>query len=82
MSIRQRILRLLDHGDRVSDPDEFVELAVVNLGAGPMLVERLRRAGIEARGHETVNPATTTLSDYSVSVRRRDLAAAADASRV
>lgn len=79
MGFRERILRLLDTGDAGLDPDEFVEFAVVNLGAGPLLVERLRQAGIEAEGRETVNPATTVLSDYSVSVRRRDLAVAAEA---
>ena len=82
MGVRERLFRLLERGDRGLDQDEFVEFAVVNLGAGPMLVDRLRNAGIDARGRETVNPATTTLSDYSVSVRRRDLARAAAASGV
>jgi hypothetical protein len=79
VGLRERILRLLDTDGADLDPDEFVEFAVVKLGVGPLLVERLRQAGIEAHGHETVNPATTMLTDYSVSVRRRDLAAAAEA---
>lgn len=79
VGLRERILRLLDTDGADLDPDEFVEFAVVKLGAGPLLVERLRQAGIDAHGHETVNPATTMLTDYSVSVRRRDLAAAAEA---
>ncbi|MFP5489631.1 MAG: hypothetical protein ACLGHQ_15170, partial [Acidimicrobiia bacterium] len=82
VGLRERILRLLDTDGADLDPDEFVEFAVVKLGAGPLLVERLRQAGIEAHGHETVNPATTMLTDYSVSVRRRDLAAAAKAYNV
>jgi hypothetical protein len=67
---------LLDRGSDDLDLDEFVEFAVVHVGAGPLLVERLRVAGIEAMGNDTFNPGTQVLSDYSVRVRRRDLAAA------
>jgi hypothetical protein len=77
VGLRERIFRLLDRGSADVDPDEFVEFAVVHVGAGPLLVERLREAGIEATGHDTFNPGTQVLSDYSVSVRRRDLPAAA-----
>jgi hypothetical protein len=77
VSIRERIFRLLDRGGVEVDPDEFVEFAVVHVGAGPLLVERLRGAGIEAEGHDTFNPVTQVLSDYSIRVRRRDLTAAA-----
>lgn len=77
MRLREHILRLLDRGTADLDPDEFVEFAVVHVGAGPLLVERLREAGIEAVGHETFNPGTQVLSDYGVRVRRRDLVAAA-----
>jgi hypothetical protein len=68
---------MLDRGSDDLDPDEFVEFAVVHVGAGPLLVERLRSAGIEAMGKDTFNPGAQVLSDYSVRVRRRDLAAAA-----
>jgi hypothetical protein len=68
---------LLDRGSDDLDLDEFVEFAVVHVGAGPLLIERLRVAGIEAMGNDTFNPGTQVLSDYSVRVRRRDLAAAA-----
>lgn len=77
MGLRERIFRLLDRGSADLDPDEFVEFAVVRVGAGPLLVERLREAGIEAVGRDTFNVGTQVLSDYSVSVRRRDLAVAA-----
>lgn len=36
-----------------------------------------QEAGIDAKGHDTFNVGTQVLSDYSVTVRRRDLAAAA-----
>ncbi len=77
MGLRDRILQLLDRGSTDLDPDEFVEFAVVHAGAGPLLVARLRQAGIDANGHDTFNVGTQVLSDYSVMVRRRDLAAAA-----
>lgn len=67
---------LLDRGGPELDPDEFVEFAVVHVSAGPMLVERLRRAGIEASGHETFSVATQVPSDDSIRVRRRDVPAA------
>ena len=69
---------MLDRGDADVDPDEYVEFAVVHVAAGPLLVERLRAAGIDAMGHDTFNPGTQVLSDYSVRVRRRDVAAAAE----
>ncbi len=77
MGVRERILRLLDRGGHELDPDEFVEFAVVHVATGPLLVERLRAAGIEAVGNDTFNPGTQVLSDCSVRVRRRDLTSAA-----
>jgi hypothetical protein len=77
VSIRERVIRLLDRGSAEVDPDEFVEFAVVHVATGPLLVERLREAGIDAEGHDTFNVVTQALSDYSVRVRRRDLTAAA-----
>ena len=77
MGLRDRIFQWLDRGSTDLDQDEFVEFAVVHVGAGPLLVARLQEAGIDATGHDTFNPGTQVLSDYSVSVRRRDLAAAA-----
>lgn len=73
MGLRDYILRQLERGSVEVDPDEYVEFAVVHVGAGPLLVERLREAGIDAIGHDTFNPGTQVLSDYSVRVRRRDV---------
>lgn len=77
MGLRDRILQWLDRGSTDFDQDEFVEFAVVHVGAGPLLVARLQEAGIDATGHDTFNVGTQVLSDYSILVRRRDLAATA-----
>lgn len=72
MSLRSRLLRLLERGP-APDPDEFVDLAAVPLAVGPMMLHRLHDAGIDARGNEAFNPATSVRSDYRIRVRRRDL---------
>ncbi len=77
MSLRDRVFQWLNRGSTDLDPDEFVEFAVVLVGAGPLLVARLQAAGIDAMGDDTFNVGTQVLSDYSVRVRRRDLQAAA-----
>lgn len=77
MGLRDRIFQWLERGSTDLDQDEFVEFAVVHVGAGPLLVARLHEAGIDATGHDTFNAGTQVLSDYSVNVRRRDLATAA-----
>ena len=78
MNVRERIFHWLDRGSADLDPDEFVEFAVVRAAAGPLLVARLQQAGIDATGHDAFNVGTQVLSDYSVRVRRRDVAAAAE----
>lgn len=80
MGVRERIFRLLDRGHVDVDPDEFVDLTTVHVGAGPLLVAQLQQAGIDAIGEDAFNPGTQVLSDYRVMVRRRDLASAAEVS--
>ena len=78
MTLRDRLLRLLDRGRVDPDPDEYVDFTVVHVAEGPMLVARLQDAGVDAIGEDTFNPGTQVLSDYRVMVRRRHLAAAAE----
>jgi hypothetical protein len=59
-----------------TDPDEYVPFTVVRSWEGPLLVERLRQAGIDAISQEAFNVATSSLSDHRILVRRRDLEAA------
>lgn len=80
MSVRDRLRRLLDRGERIDDPDEYVEFAVVRLERGPMLLDRLHGAGIDAVGDDAFSVATQVRSDYRVLVRRRDLEAATEVS--
>lgn len=79
MSLRDTLMRWLDRGHVHVDPDEWVEVAVVPLSQGPLLVEQLRAAGIDATGADTFNVVTQVPSDFQVLVQRRDLA---DAERV
>jgi hypothetical protein len=76
MGLRDAILRRLMAGDDERDPDEFVEFVVVKLAVGPLVVERLRHAGLDAHGHETMSPTVGLSTDFRVYVRRRDLVAA------
>lgn len=76
MSLRDTLMRWLDRGHVNVDPDEWVEAAVVPVSQGPLLIERLRTAGIDATGADTFNVVTQVPSDFRVFVQRRDLAAA------
>jgi hypothetical protein len=69
----ERLQRMLSRGAETSDPDEYVELAVVPIAGGPMTVAMLQEHGIHARGNETFNVATNLLSDYRISVPRGEL---------
>lgn len=73
MKLMDRLLQMLNRGDGNASPDEEVELAVVPIAAGPMTVASLRDRGIDACGYETFNVATELLSDYRITVRRRQL---------
>ena len=74
MTIRQAIERLLNRGSFPEDPDQLVEIGLVPLATGPMTVASLRAAGFDASGNETFNIATDVLSDYRVTVPRRQAA--------
>lgn len=58
------------------DPDEPVELIVVNGASGPMTVARLREDGFDATGQESINIATATSGDFLILVPRREVARA------
>lgn len=59
MSLKDRILRLLDRGEaKEPAPDAIVELEDVWLYEGPRLLQVLKNAGIEASGVESTNIAT------------------------
>src|SRR5688572_6350645 len=47
-----RLLRWLRGGGGPPAPEEMVDLRVVPFHEGPMTVDALRRAGIQADGHE------------------------------
>ncbi len=72
MTIRDKVLKLLNRGDESADPDEPVEVALVPIGAGPMAVATLRREGFDATGNETFNIVSNVLSDYRILVPRRE----------
>ena len=77
MTLRQSIERLLSRGSFPENPDELVEIGLVPLGTGPMTVASLRDAGFDASGAETFNIATDVLSDYRITVPRRQAVDAA-----
>jgi hypothetical protein len=77
MTLRQNIERLLSRGSFPENPDELVEIGLVPLGTGPMTVASLREAGFDATGAETFNIATDVLSDYRITVPRRQAVDAA-----
>jgi hypothetical protein len=59
MSLRDRLVRLLDRGDfEEPAPDTVVELDNVWLFEGPRLLQILENAGIDASGVESSNIAT------------------------
>lgn len=76
MGLRDTLMRWLDRGHVDHDPDEWVEVTVVPVSQGPLLIERLRAAGIDATGADTFNVVTQVPSDFRIFVQRRDLAAA------
>ena len=76
MSIREALGRLLNRGDFPQDPDELIEIAIVQLPTGPMSVEALRNADFHASGAPTYNIATGIASDYRILVPRHEAAAA------
>jgi len=71
--LRERVQRLLTRGASTADPSARVELAVVPIASGPMTVAALRGRGIDAHGQETFNVATSLLSDFRITVPRRQL---------
>lgn len=76
MGLRATLMRWLDRGHVDLDPDEWVEVTVVPVSQGPLLIERLRAAGINATGADTFNVVTQVPSDFRIFVQRRDLVAA------
>jgi hypothetical protein len=77
MGLRQKVLEFLSRGepDPEPDEDEFVDLEVVPLHFGPLTVETLGAAGIEAVQFEEFD-APTAQSRAQIKVRRRQLAEA------
>lgn len=74
MGIGQKFQKLFSGGPQPEgDPGAMVEAGVVPLAAGPMEVERLRDAGIEAVGIESIDPVTEVRSHMRVMVRQADL---------
>jgi hypothetical protein len=71
MGLRQKLLEVLSRGDEPElDEDEFVDLEVVPLHLGPLTIEVLNEAGIEALSLEEYNAATAQ-SRTLIKVRRR-----------
>jgi hypothetical protein len=78
VGLRSRLVDLLSRGEEPErDPDEPVELGVVFLPEGPLTVEALRDAGIEATMLEAFD-APTAQARARIMVPRRQVAAAAD----
>ena len=77
MGLRQKLLDVLSRGSEpeVVDEDEFVDLEVVPLHLGPLTIEVLDEAGIEAEPLESYNSATAQSSTL-IRVRRRQHAEA------
>lgn len=74
MGLRDTLMRWLDRGHVTLDPDEWVEITVVPVSQGPLLIKRLRSAGINATGADTFNVVTQVPSDFRIFVQY-DLAA-------
>ena len=73
MGLLQRLVDAFGRGDEPEvDDDEFVNLEVVPLHFGPLTVETLAGAGIEALTVEEFN-APTAQSRAQILVRRRDV---------
>ena len=71
MGLKQRFFDLLSRGDP-GDQAEFVEIARVHVGRGPLTVAALKDEGFHATGDETFNIVTNTSSDYRILVPRRE----------
>jgi hypothetical protein len=76
MGLRRKLFEVLSRGEEPElDEDEFVDVEVVPLHFGPITVEALAEAGIEALSVEEFNAATAQ-SRTQIKVRRRQLAEA------
>ena len=76
MGLRTWLVDLLSRGEvREPDPDEPVEVGMVLLPEGPLTIEALRDAGIEATMIEAFDAPTAT-TRARIMVRRRDADAA------
>jgi hypothetical protein len=78
MGLRQRIVDLLSRGEvGEADPDEFVDVGTVSLAEGPLTIESLREAGIDATLVEAFD-APTAMTRARIMVRRRQAVAASE----
>lgn len=78
--MRDRFVRLLSSGAQgPPDEDELIELVTVRYHEGPLVLAELRNGGVAAVGVDTYNPATRTVADARIMVRRGD---AVDAQRI
>ena len=76
MGLRTWLVDLLSRGEVPEpDPDEPVEVGMVLLPEGPLTIEALRDAGIEATMIEAFDAPTAT-TRARIMVRRRDADAA------
>ena len=78
MGLRQRIVDLLSKGEAPeTDPDELVDVGTVPVAEGPLTIEALRDAGIDATMAEEFS-APTAITRTRIMVRRREAAAASE----
>ena len=78
MRLARWVTDLLSRGDEPErDPDELVDVGTVGLAEGPLTVEALRAAGIEATAVEAFD-APTGLTRTRIMVRRHQAAAATE----
>lgn len=67
MGLRAALENLLSRGEAPEpDPDELVEVETVPVANGPLALEALRGAGVEAVGLDSFNAAT---GHYAVQVK-------------
>jgi hypothetical protein len=78
MRLTRWVTDLLSRGDEPEhDPDELVDVGTVVFAEGPLTVEALRDAGIEATMLEAFD-APTAVTRARIMVRRRQAAAATE----
>ncbi|MBN2624582.1 MAG: hypothetical protein JXA83_14485 [Acidimicrobiales bacterium] len=78
MGLRQWIIDLLSRGEvPEADPDAFVDVGTVTMAEGPLTIETLREAGIDATMVEAFD-APTAITRARIMVRRRQAAAASE----